>query len=177
MTASIPHPKTAPFNPSKADIERLKSAQKAIADITGRMEALAERHDVKAILAEAPARYAKGDVDLPTAILAAAASSTAVNDLVPVLRRACKAELRAIYQSFSDLIAAADAHHISELTELCKATETQERKQSSDLGIHPDEFQPSPALNSLRETHKRAAALAPVTAPTAADFVRLVAAV
>jgi hypothetical protein len=176
MNSTIPNVKTSPLKLAKTDADRIKKVASEVEEITERMNALHDRRSVKAALAEAPAAYASGKLELGNAILATAAVEAAADEVIATLRGACKTKLRELYLTVSSDIKAADQHHVSELAHIASEQENSERAGATELGVAPDDFQPSPTLERLRETHRRAlenAELDSRRAPNASDFRRL----
>ena len=180
MQATIPNIKTAAPKFSKADVDRIAKTAAEVEAVNERMNALHDRRSVKRALAEAPNAYASGTLDLGNAILATASVEAAADEVVATLRGACKDRLKHIFLSVQDDIRAADAHRVSELARIASEQEKSERADAGELGIAADDFAPSPLLERLRETHKRAHAALELDSrrpPSAADFQRLLGAI
>jgi hypothetical protein len=176
MQATIPNIKTAAPKFSKADVDRISKTAAEVEAVTERMNALNDRRSVKAVLAESANSFAIGKTGLAEAILANSAGIAATDEVIAVLRSACKNQLKALFLSAQPDIQAADNHRVAELAAVAAKQETTERADAAELGIADDDFQPSPLLEKLRETHRRAkenAELDSRRAPTAADFKRL----
>jgi Fe-S cluster biogenesis protein NfuA len=156
MQATIPHIKTTAPKFSKADVDLIKKVAAEVEEITSRMDALHDRRQVKAVLAESANAYATGKTGLAEAILANSAGHAVTDEVIATLRGACKGRLRELYLTVSDDIKAADQHHVQELARIAAEQEESERADAKELGIGDDDFQPSPTLERLLETHRRA---------------------
>jgi hypothetical protein len=177
MQATIPHIKTTAPKFSKDDSDRISKTAAEVEAITERMNALHDRRSVKAVLAASSNAYAEGKLPLAQAILSASADSTITDEVIATLRGACKDRLRAIFIAVQPDIRAADQHHVQELARIAGEQEASERADAAELGVAPDDFSPSPLLERLRETHRRALENAELDSrrpPNAADFRRLV---
>ena len=180
MTASIPHIKTPSPKFSPEEIAAIRAAKSEAAAIIERMNLLQDRRAVKAVLSESANNFASGELDLQSAVLSSLATAAATDEVISELRGACKTALKAIYLGSRPLIAAADIHRVEGLKNAAAALEKAERETSQNLGIAAADFEPSPRLDQLRETHRRAIenhAVDTQRPPNAADFARLVAAV
>ena len=180
MQASLPHIKTPPLKLDKPTAERIDKTRSEVEAVTARMNQLHDRRAVKRALAEAPNAYAGGNLDLAAAILAATAAATVADEVISTLRGGCKNRLRELFLSAKPEIDAADENRIAELKTLAAEREKMERAEAAALGVDADDFPPSPILESLRETHRRAVENYRVDsrrAPTKSDFARLLDAV
>jgi hypothetical protein len=157
MTSStIPNLKTASPKFSKPQLEVIHAAKAEAEGITNRMELLHDRRSVKQVLAESSNNFAAGELDLQSAVLSSLATSAATDQVIADLRGACKVRLRQVYLAAKTFIDAADLHRIEQIKAAAGELENDERSTSKNLGIADDDFQPSPRLEQLRETHRRA---------------------
>jgi len=176
MIASIPHFKTTAPKFSTEELNVIKAAKAEAAAITGRMELLHDRRSVKQVLAESSNNFASGELDLQSAVLSSLVGLNATDSVVTELRGACKLRLKALFLRVQPLIVAADLHRIEAIKAAASELEHQERETSQNLGLNGDEFQPSPRLEQLRETHRRAVedhAMDSRRPANSADFKRL----
>ena len=180
MIASIPHIKTPSPKFTSEELNEIKAAQAEAAAIQERMDQLHDRRAVKQVLAESSNAFASGELDLQSAVLSSLVGLTATDSVLTELRGACKLRLKALFLGVQPLIVAGDRHRIEELKIAAAELELAEREASRNLGIGNDDFQPSPRLEQLRETHRRALEnfeLGNRRAPNAADFARLITAI
>jgi hypothetical protein len=180
MIASIPHLKTTAPKFSTEELNVIKAAKAEAAAITGRMDLLHDRRSVKQVLAESSNNFAAGELDLQSAVLSSLATSAATDQVIADLRGACKVRLRQVYLAAKTFIDAADLHRIEQIKSAAAELENDERSTSKNLGIADDDFQPSPRLEQLRETHRRAIENFEMDSrrpANSADFKRLLAAV
>ena len=176
MIASIPHLKTSAPKFSKIQLEVIHAARAEAEAIAGRMDLLQDRRTVKQVLSESSNSFASGELDLQSAVLSSLATATATDEVITELRGACKARLKAIFLRVQPLIVAADLHRIEAIKAAAAELENDERSTSKNLGIADDDFQPSPRLVQLRETHRRALqdhAMDTRRPANSADFKRL----
>jgi hypothetical protein len=176
MTSTIPNLKTSPPKFTQPELAAIKSAKAEAQAITGRMDLLQDRRAVKTALSESSNSFASGDLDLQSAVLSSLATAAATDEIITELRGACKARLKALFLRVQPLIVAADLHRIECLKSAASELETAERETSRNLGLNGDEFQPSPRLEQLRETHRRALedhAMDSRRPANSADFKRL----
>lgn len=141
---------------------------------------LLERDELKQILNSSAARFARGEIDLPTAVLAAAGSAAGAswNTCANELRSACKASLRELYHLADPFIRSTDSAAADAAGEAAEALERLERDRHQGLaGLPAESFEPSPALQALRRKHSELLQhTRRSSAPTKTDFSRLIAA-
>ncbi len=176
MIASIPHFKTTAPKFTQPELAAIESAKAEAAAIAGRMDLLQDRRGVKTVLSESSNQFASGELDLQSAILSSLATAAATDGVITELRGACKARLKTLFLGVQPLIVAADRHRIECLKSAASELEIAERDASRNLGLRDDDFEPSPRLVQLRETHRRALedhAMDSRRPANSADFKRL----
>jgi hypothetical protein len=176
MIASIPHLKTSAPKFSKIQLDVIHAARAEAEAIAGRMDLLQDRRGVKTVLSESSNQFAAGELDLQSAVLSSLATAATTDSVITELRGACKARLKTLFLSVQPLIVAGDRHRIECLKSAASELEIAERDASRNLGIADDDFQPSPRLVQLRETHRRALedhAMDSRRPANSADFKRL----
>tara|TARA_R110002110_G_scaffold414227_2_gene643766 strand:+ start:77 stop:589 length:513 start_codon:yes stop_codon:yes gene_type:complete len=140
----------APLSP--ADKKTIAAARKELERTDSLLE---EVNGLKQRYEEAGSQFALGKVDLLTAA-ALLSSSDARAMVISNLRPPIKQLQREIVATCKDIIVAARQHTVDELHKKCASLEATERRSSSDLGIHNDNFKTSDLLERLCAQHKLA---------------------
>lgn len=142
------------FEPTADERERIDAAA---AELAGIDERLAQVVDLRAHLANAADDFAAGKMGLVEAIaaLSSANDASARHELANTLRKPLKLRARAVLQEVHDILERKREAECAWLCERCAKLEQTERAEARELGIPADDFEPSPTLARLRESHRR----------------------
>ena len=146
---------TLPHKFTDAEKKRLLDAK---AEVDRLDELLNRACNVRSAMDSAAEDFAAGTITLETAIglIGSAPTTQARHDIEKALCRPVKRSIKAAIAKVDDLIQAARASHIQQLCDKCANLDREEKQQLTDLGLSPDDHNPSALLLSLREQHSRA---------------------
>ena len=142
---------TSLFKPSKSDQETIAHVRKEFERSDNLLE---ETRTLKERFATLGQDFAKGKIDLVTAagLIACGQGRT---EIAGGLRHHVKSFQKELLATIEPIVRKARQHAADEIRDKCQTLEKTERQSSAELGVHPDEFQPSGLLESLREQHRR----------------------
>ena len=148
--AAITFPRFTPTPAERAELDRIVAE---LDRLDGELEKVA---DLRAILADAGEAFARGDLGIfeAVAVLANAGLDNR-HDVQVRLQGALKARGRAVAAEGAGIVSRWREGRIRHLAEAARKVEEVERKTAQNIGIAPDDFQPSETLLRLRENHRR----------------------